>query len=184
LAADTPGTTGDIRTAAAVIAETEKTELNISAMLAAESKELAILIEIRNTLLKEEASIKRVKAEGVREAITKIANLLNIVLAERPGLRKARRMLVDAVKASGPPQREADLLTVVTESLARQEAGLVSHSQRLEKMDEMLASQAETVVLSQTRENPNGDQEEWTDVVKRRPKNKGAVEQKKAPPQA
>jgi len=30
----------------------------------------------------------------------------------------------------------------------------------------------------------DGNQEEWTDVVKRRPKNNGSVDQKKAPPQA
>jgi len=71
----------------------------------------------------------------VREAITKITNLLNIVLVERPSLRTARRMLVEAVKANIPPQCDANILTVVTESLTRQEAGLAAHSRRLEKMD-------------------------------------------------
>lgn len=88
-------------------------------MLAAEARELTILMEIRSTLINEEASIKRVKADAVREAITKVTNLLNIVLAEIPSLRKARRMLVDAVKTNGPSQCDVNILTVVTESLAR-----------------------------------------------------------------
>jgi len=142
MGAGRPGISVEPSTAAAVAVETEKIALNISTMLAAETKELSILMEIRNTLINEEASIKRVKAEGVRETIAKITNLLNIVLAERPSLRKARRILVETVKANGPPQSDANILTAVTESLGRQEAGLAAHSRRLEKMEGILTSQA------------------------------------------
>lgn len=183
LAAGVPGTIDGPNTVAAVDGDAEKTTLNITTMLAAEARELTILMEIRSTLLKEEASIKRVKADGVREAITKITNLLNIVLAERPGLREARRALVEAVKTNGSPQCDNSILTMVTESLARQEAGLAAHSQRLEKMEEILASQSKTVEPTKTRGPTVGNQEEWTDVVKRRPKT-NAVDRKEAPPQA
>jgi len=173
-----------LNTATAVAIETDKNALNISTMLAAETRELSILMEIRSTLVNEEASIKRVKADGVREAITKITNLLNIVLAERPSLRKARRQLVEAVKTNGQTQCDANVLTVVTESLARQETGLAAHSRRLEKMEDILTSQVKTAELMKTRGPTDSNQEEWTDVVKRRPKNNNSVNQKKAPPRA
>jgi len=73
---------------------------------------------------------------------------------------------------------------VVTESLARQEAGLAAHSQRLEKMEEILAAQVKTTAPTKTRGPTVGKQEEWTDVVKRRPKTDDAVGRKVAPPQA
>ncbi|CAI6370841.1 unnamed protein product [Macrosiphum euphorbiae] len=184
LTAGGPVTIDDLNTAAAVAIETDMTALNISTMLTAEARELSILMEIRSTLSKEEASIKRVKADGVREAINKITNLLNIVLTERSSLRKARRMLVEAVKTNGPSQRDVNILAVVTESLARQEAGIAAHSRQLEKMEGILTSQAKPVELTKPRGLADGNQEEWTDVVKRRPKSDGPVDQKKESSQA
>jgi len=175
------GQVGDNGYVVAVEAEADK---NISTMLAAENRELAILMEIKNTLINEEASFKRVKADGVRDAIAKVTNLLNIVLAERPNLRKARRQLVEAVKANGPPKCDTKILTVVTESLARQEAGLAAHSQRLEKMEGILTSHVKMVEPMKTRGPSDDNQEKWTDVVRRRPKNNSSDDQKKPPPQA
>jgi len=153
-------------------------------MLTAEVRELNILMEIKSTLMSEEASFKRVKADGVREAIAKISNLLNIVLEERPALRKARRMLVDTVKTNVPPRCDTNILTMVTESLARQEAGLATHSRRLEKMEGLLISQTKTVEPMKTNGPANVNQEEWSEVVKRPPKNNGTINKKETPPQA
>lgn len=184
LSAGRPDTIDDLNTAAAVAIETDMTALNISTMLSAEARELSILMEIRSTLIKEEASIKRVKADGVREAINKITNLLKIILTERSSLRKARRVLDEAVKTNGPSQRDVNILTVVTESLDRQEAGIAAHSRQLEKMEGILTSQAKPVELTKPRGLADGNQEEWTDAVKRRPKSDGPVDQKKESSQA
>lgn len=157
---------------------------NISALLAAEARELAMLNEIRNTITKEENNIKRVKADNVEEAFHRIADLLNLVLTERSGLKKARRAIIETVKANHSGHIVSNDLSMVSESLARQETAFQAQAAKLEKMENMFYAQTEVVeTLKNQVVKMNGNiqaaenkpQSEWSEIVRRRPKEKPRV---------
>lgn len=137
--------------------------------------------EAMNTLMKEEDNIKNAKSPGVSEAFHKIADLINLVLTERPSLRKARKAVVEAAIDKHAINIDPNVLNTVSESLARQEAGLKENTDKLAKMEDLLSSQADSVetlkdqgskmdgIIAAVGDNA---QPTWTVVVKKKKKGK------------
>lgn len=156
----------------------ERTASDINTMLTAEAKELSMLNEMKNILCKAEQNINKVKTEGVQAAFHKIFDLLNIILVERVGLRKARRALVEVAKLSRPDST----LKMVAESVVKQERKLDAMAEKIDLMETIPRTQAEIVetlnghgakvdvLLSSVEDSasPSG----WSEVVKKKPKSK------------